>query len=177
MSLPLENTTILAHGKFLLLCSREGWEFVHRPNVTGIVAILAVTEQNEILLVEQHRKPVAARVIEIPAGLAGDIEDQTDEPLSTAAQRELLEETGYRAAAMELLTQGPPSAGASTEQITLFRARGLTRETQGGGDGTEDIVVHRAPLATIDAWLREREMHGCQIDPKVYTALYFAAKP
>lgn len=172
----MSDAKILAAGKFLHLLSRDGWEFVHRPNISGIVAILAVTDRREILLVEQYRRPVQARVIEIPAGLAGDIADSENESLATAAQRELLEETGYSAQAMELLTQGPPSAGASTEQITLFRARGVQQVHGGGGDATENIVVHAVPLQNIDGWLQTRQTAGCQIDPKVYTALYFALR-
>ena len=173
----LTDAKIIARGKFLELCSRQGWEFVHRPNVTGIVAIVAITDDRKLVLVEQYRKPVAQNVIEIPAGLAGDLEDAENESFETAAQRELAEETGYTALKMEFLTKGPPSAGASTEVITFFRARGLKREGKGGGDENEHITVHLAPLDGIEAWLKAREKHGCLVDPKVYTALYFAAKP
>ncbi|HTL53766.1 MAG TPA: NUDIX hydrolase [Planctomycetota bacterium] len=171
------DATVIAAGKFLQLLSREGWEFVHRPNITGIVAVVAITDAREMILVEQYRIPVAKKVIEIPAGLAGDIEDEENESLETAAARELREEAGYTALKMEFLTQGPPSAGMSTEEISFFRARGLKKESHGGGDESEEITVHLVPLDTIDKWLKQREQQGCLVDPKVYTALYFAGKP
>lgn len=174
---PTDGAAVIANGKFLQLLSRDGWEFVHRPNVTGIVAIVAVTDNRELVLVEQYRKPVGKKVIEIPAGLAGDIEDAENESFETAAARELEEETGYTALKMEFLTEGPPSAGLSTEQITFFRARGLQKSSHGGGDETEDIEVHLVPLDSIDKWLKQREKQSSLVDPKVYTALYFANKP
>ena len=46
---------------------------------------------------EQFRKPVTARVIEIPAGLVGDEKEYREETLADSARRELLEETGFQA--------------------------------------------------------------------------------
>ena len=62
-----------------------------------MVAIIAVTDEDKLLLVEQHRPPVNQTVLELPAGLVGDLSDHPMEDLEQAAQRELLEETGYRA--------------------------------------------------------------------------------
>ena len=78
--------------------------------------------------------PVDCKVIELPPGLAGDIPLQEDEPLETAARRELKEETGYVAKHWELLSEGPSTAGLTDEFITLFYASEMTRVTEGGGD-------------------------------------------
>lgn len=167
---------VLGGGRFLrLVRSDDGWEWVERVNSDGVVVIVAVTPQDEILLVEQHRPPVGGRVIELPAGLAGD--ELGREELATAALRELEEETGYRAGRIDRLTGGPISAGLSSEVITFFRAWDLDRVGAGGGVGGEAIVLHQVPRAAVGPWLAEREAAGVQVDPKVYAGLWFLDRP
>ena len=89
-----DNTTHF-QGRFLSLVSQNGWEFATRVGSTGVVAIIACTDDDEVLLVEQFRPPVGRNVVEIPAGLAGDITGSESEAFEEAARRELLEETGY----------------------------------------------------------------------------------
>jgi ADP-ribose pyrophosphatase len=163
-------------GRFLRVMKRGHWEYVERFKITGIVAILPITDMQEIILVEQFRLPVNGRVIEIPAGLAGDIEGEENEALAEAAKRELLEETGYEAQEMEYLTDGPPSAGLSTEMVTFFRARGLKKTAAGGGDRSEDIQVHVVPLSDLASWIDGKRKEGCLVDYKVYAGLYFQLK-
>ena len=105
----------LHEGQYVRLVRENGWEFVERTIPTGIVLIVAVTEDDRVLLLEQFRPPVGRPTIELPAGLAGDIPGHRDENMATAARRELLEETGYRATDMVCLTEGPPSPGISSE--------------------------------------------------------------
>jgi ADP-ribose pyrophosphatase len=113
-----------------------------------------------------------ASVIELPAGLAGDVPEDADEPLEAAARRELVEETGYEATNLERLFEGPLSAGMTTEVVTFFRATGLTKTGAGGGDGSESITVHEVPLAEADRWLAGQAAAGKLVDPKVYVGLY-----
>ncbi len=161
-----------ARGKYLRLLRQDGWEYVDRVGVTGIVAMIPITDDGKIILIEQFRAPVGKRVIEIPAGLVGD-DSETETPVA-AAKRELHEETGYKARRMKKVAEGPPSAGLSTEVVTFYLATGLTKTKDGGGgDGSEDIEVHEVPLAEVDEWLKRRAK-GRYIDPKVYTGLYFA---
>jgi ADP-ribose pyrophosphatase len=167
------SSDVLFEGRFLRVKKKDRWEYVERCKTSGIVAILPITENQEIILVEQFRVPVNQRVIEIPAGLAGDIEGEEDEALAEAAKRELLEETGYEAERMEYLTEGPPSAGLSTELVTFFRAQGLRKVSEGGGDGSEDIWVHAVPLAELETWIGSKRKEGCLVDYKIYAALYF----
>lgn len=164
---------ILGTGRFTRLVRKGGWEYVERTNASGIVLIIALTPEGRLLLVEQHRPPVDARVIELPAGLAGDLADAADEPLAEAARRELLEETGYDAARLVRVAGGPLSAGLTSEVVTVFQAEGLTRVSAGGGDESEDIVVHEVALADVPAFLGAREAAGVLVDPKVYAALWF----
>jgi ADP-ribose pyrophosphatase len=165
---------IINEGKHLRFVRRGNWEFAERKNISGIVAIVAVTDDRKLLLVEQFRPPLQKRVIEIPAGLAGDIPGTETEALAEAAKRELLEETGYEAAEMEYLNEGAASGGICDEMISLFRARGLKKVHCGGGDQHEDIQVHEVPVDEVDAWLKARQRTGVAMDLKVYAALYFA---
>lgn len=164
---------IVYEGKHVRLVRRGKWEYVTRPKVTGIVAIVAITEAGKLVLVEQPRAPLAKNVIELPAGLAGDVAGEETEELARAARRELLEETGYEAAAMEYLCEGAPSAGISDEIITLFRATGLKKTGPGEGDGSEQITLHEIELGRVEAWLEEQRKAGKQVDLKVYAGLYF----
>ncbi len=84
-------------GKFLALVKEGHWEYVDRIGVTGAAVVVAITDDEKLLLVEQYRIPVHARTIELPAGLVGDEPGGSTESLEDAAKRELLEETGYAA--------------------------------------------------------------------------------
>ena len=165
---------VLATGRFLRLVCRDGWEYVERINGNPPVGIVAVTPQGSILLVEQFRRPLGRTCIELPAGLVGDLTGQENEAVKVAAARELEEETGYRPASVELLTEGPSSAGLTSETIRLVRATDLMKVSAGGGDESEDIIVHEVPLAEVAAWLDERRQAGVPIDAKVYAGLWFA---
>lgn len=168
------TTQTLYRGKHLEFKSINGWEYVERTKVSGIVAILAITDDQKLLMVEQLRPPVGKNVIEIPAGLAGDIPGSELEALAEAAKRELLEETGYEAAKMEYLTEGPVSAGLSTEILTFFKATGLRKVEKGGGDGTENIQVHEILLGDLQKWLAEKQKSGVLIDCKIFAGLWLA---
>ncbi len=159
-------------GRYLSLLERDGWEFASRSNASCVVVLVAVTADEELILVEQYRKPVEARVIELPAGLVGDHADP-DEPVLLAAARELEEETGYTASQLEVLMTCPSSAGMSDEMISFVLAKGLTRVGPGGGDDSEDIEVHIVPLTDVDAWLTCQLSEGKPLDPKIYAALYW----
>lgn len=161
-------------GKFLQVIKAGRWEYADRLGTSGAVAILALTPEGKVLLTEQYRLPVKCRVIELPAGLAGDTAGNPAEPMAAAARRELLEETGYAAETLTCLAAGPPSAGLASEIVSFFLAIGLRRTSPGGGDGTEDIQVHEVPLTEIDQWLLCKTSEGVLVDPKVYAGLYLA---
>ena len=163
-------------GRFLSLVERKGWEFVTRHSAAGVVAVVAVTEQSELVLVEEFRVPVGRMCISIPAGLAGDGEDNQDEAFEAAAERELLEETGFSASSIELLSHSPTSPGLTDEVISFFAAYGLKRVAEGGGVDNEQIVVHLAPMAELDEWLDARAAEGCVFDTKLFAGIYFAKK-
>jgi ADP-ribose pyrophosphatase len=155
---------------------RGHWDYVVRPHSDRCVGILAIDDEDHILLVEQFRIPIQQRAVELPAGIVGDEDEFRGEPLAATAARELLEETGYRAGRMVELISSPTSAGLTSEFMHLFLATGLTRETEGGGTHGEDIMVHRVPLGGIRAWLHEQQRQGKTIDCKIHAALWLAGR-
>jgi ADP-ribose pyrophosphatase len=165
----------LARGKFMRLVSRGHWEYADRVNTTGAVAIVAVTNDQRLVLVEQFRIPLGKPVIELPAGLVGDSAEFRDEPMAATARRELLEETGYEAAEMDELLEGPTSAGLSTEVVTFFHANGLRKMQAGGGVEHEQITIHEVPLAELLPWLRAKSAAGAAVDPKIFAGVFLIA--
>src|SRR5262245_23735682 len=140
------ETVTLWEGKHLRVRRCGPWEYVERSNASGGVMILALTDENKLLLVEQYRVPMGKRVIELPAGLVGDREDCKMENLIDAAKRELIEETGYEAREMVFLMGGPSSAGLTNEVNALVRAKGLRQIAEGGGGQGEEIILRSIPL-------------------------------
>ncbi len=173
-SAPLE---VIAETSHLRLIDHDGWSYVERTSANGVVCIVARTPDDCLLLVEQYRPPVDCRVIELPAGLSGDLADQPDEQLETAARRELLEETGYEASIWNRFGDVASSAGLSNEVVTIFVADQLVKVATGGGDSSEDITVHKIPLTEIDGWLQDAQRCGKLVDARVYSGLYLLTRP
>ena len=87
----------------------------------GAVAVLALDDADRILMIRQYRHPVGHLLWEIPAGLR----DVAGEDPWVTAQRELAEETSYRARDWRVLADYYSSPGYSTERLRIFLARGL----------------------------------------------------
>jgi ADP-ribose pyrophosphatase len=173
---PSHERTIVAEGRHLRLVRHGHWEYAERTKASAAVVLVAVTADGKLLLTEQFRIPVGHRVIELPAGLVGDVAGEEQEALSTAAQRELIEETGYRAQRLTQLTMGPPSAGLATELVAFFHCTELTRIGAGGGVEHEQIEVHEIRLDDVAEWLEALARQNVLIDPKIYAGLYFALR-
>lgn len=166
-----DELTVLCAGRHLSMVKRGDWEFVTRNTKKPAVGIVAITDDGKVVLVEQHRPPVGRRVVELPAGLSGDITGAENEALLEAAKRELLEETGYTAAEWTELGAGYTSPGLTDESVVLFLAQGLTKQSAGGGDGSEQITIHEIALDNIISWLQE---NGLSLDLKLLAGLYAA---
>jgi ADP-ribose diphosphatase len=163
----------LYEGRWLSLRRRGRWEYAERNNPGGAVIILAVTPEDKVLFVEQYRVAVQQFTIEMPAGLVGDLAGSQNESALLAAQRELEEETGYRCASVSFVHEGPSSSGMSSEIIAFVRAHDLVKVGDGGGDESENIVVHEVPRQQAGAWLLARAADGYSIDPKLFAGLWF----
>ncbi len=167
---------ILYEGKYLRFINDDTWEYVQRYSCTGIVIILALTPDSKVLFVEQYRHPVQQNVIEFPAGLVNDRKNKRKESNETAAKRELLEETGYEAKKIAHVFTGPASPGLCAEQVSFYEASDLKRRTKGGGDATENIIVHEVPFKKAHEWLLKMKKKGKLVDAKIFSGLYFLEK-
>ena len=112
-------------------CGKAAGEYVERRGIRGIVVVVAMTDDQQVVMVEQYRRPLRQRVIEWPAGLVGDIPGQENEDFSEAARRELLEESGFTARNVQFLLRSPTSPGQSKDYYTFYRATGLQRRARG----------------------------------------------
>lgn len=127
----------------------------------GSVAILALTEAEEIVLIRNHRWTVGETLLEVPAGTREGDED----PLRCAA-RELREETGWEADALEPLYDFYAAPGVSTERMEVYAARGLRWVGQDLA-GDEAIAAERVPVAELP----ERLAGGAIRDAKTLAVL------
>ncbi len=125
----------------LLSVAIETWPGQQRERVShpGAAAVVAVTEDLEIVLVKQLRESVREELVEIPAGL---LDLDGEEPID-CARRELFEETGYRAGEIRPLARVFTSPGFSNEVVHLFVAR-AERERDGGEE--DGVTAFAVPL-------------------------------
>lgn len=122
---------------------------------TGAVAVLALDDDERVLLIQQYRHPVRTREWEIPAGLL----DVPDEDPLEAAQRELAEEADLTAERWDVLSDFFTSPGGSDEAIRIYLARGLapTAEAFARTEEEADIELRWVPLDdAVDAVLARR---------------------
>ncbi len=144
------------------------WEAVERVNCNGVVAIIPVTAEEEILLVRQFRPVVNNYVIEIPAGLNDKGQISVE-----AARRELIEETGYCSNEFILIARGPLSSGMSAEMMEVFIAKNvfpasLSEQSLYKLDDSEEIEIIKTPLKKVYYTLEDCRRSGDLIDLKIY---------
>jgi ADP-ribose pyrophosphatase len=151
-----------AHCNSSNTVERRDWESVERVNCSGIVGMVPITDDGDVILIKQFRPPVNGYVIELPAGLC-----DVGETLEDAARREMIEETGYAAGSMRFLVKGPMSSGSSSEMLTVFVATDLTYVGVGRRDETENIEVFIIPAENLASTLLQMQQEDCFIDLKI----------
>ncbi len=160
------DTVVLPGGR------RARREVVEHP---GAVAIVALDEEDRILLVRQYRHPAGRLLLEIPAGtLDRDPASGATEDPDVAARRELEEETGYRAAAMERLGDFWTAPGFATERMFLYLATSLAVADGNrlGPDEDEDLELVRLPWREAVAAAERGEVR----DAKSLVGLFWLAR-
>lgn len=113
----------------------------------GAVAVVALDEQDRVVLVRQYRHPVGRHLWELPAGLR----DAEGEPPLDTARRELAEETQLAATRWSLLTTSYSTPGFCDEHVLVYLAEGLAPADRPEGFVVEneeaEMTVARVPLA------------------------------
>ena len=122
---------------------RQVWELVEHP---GAVAVVALTDRGEVVVVRQFRAAAGDWMVEIPAGRLDPGEDPR-----AAAERELEEETGLRAGTWRHVRTFLPAPGFCSERMHLFEARDLVAVPGGGRacDEDEEIEVLALPAKEL----------------------------
>lgn len=119
-------------------------EVVHHP---GAVAVVAIDDDDRVVMLRQYRHPVGTRLRELPAGLR----DADGEPPLATARRELAEEAQLSAERWSLLTTTYSTPGFCDEMVLVYLAEGLRPAERPDGFTVEheeaDMTVERVPLA------------------------------
>ena len=128
-------------------------ELVNHPGGVGIVAL---TDENKILMVRQYRKPIEKDIIEIPAGKL----EKGEDPL-VCGKRELEEETGYRAKEFVSLGYLYPSPGFANEVTHLYLAWGLEKGNV-NPDEDEYLDILKLPVNDIYSAIMKNEINDAK---------------
>ncbi|MFE1752258.1 NUDIX domain-containing protein [Streptomyces anandii] len=125
----------------------------------GSVAVLALDEEDRVLVIRQYRHPVRQRLWEIPAGL---LDVPGENPLH-AAQRELYEEAHVKAGDWRVLTDVYTTPGGCDEAVRIFLARDLS-EAEGERFAAEheetDLELARVPAGELVRGVLAGELHN-----------------
>jgi ADP-ribose pyrophosphatase len=142
----------------------------------GAVAIIALNDSGELLLIEQYRHAQGKIMWEAPAGL---MDLANEDPLATA-QRELFEETGYIAQTWHVLLDLANTPGGSSEQIRIYFARDLSLHPDGRPTGSAeelDMPVHWIPIQDVLESIRRGAVTNPQLVAGTHAALIAMAEP
>jgi ADP-ribose pyrophosphatase len=117
------------------------------------VTAMAITQNNEVILVEQYRHPLQQRLLELPGGFV-----DKDETPETAVERELMEETGYRFTAIHSLGITAANPGVLNNYTHLFLATGGVKTAAQSLDANEEIEIILKPLDEVRQMLDENQV-------------------
>lgn len=142
-------------------------DIVRAPGAVAVVPVLDGPEGAEVVAVRQYRPALDQLLLEIPAGLR----DKPGEPPEETARRELVEEAGFEAERLELLTVFANAAGMTDQRTYVYLAQGL-RPVPSATDGVEEayLTVERVRLADVEDLIAR----GDVVDAKTIIGLLLA---
>lgn len=143
-------------------------EAVNHPGAVVIVPILEQGGERSVVMIRNRRMAIGEILLECPAGTIGD---QGAEDPAECAGRELIEETGYRAARLHALGWFYTTPGMTNERMHAFAATGLTHVGQ-ALEEDESITVEIVPAAKALGFIGSGELR----DAKSMLAITLAAK-
>lgn len=130
-------------------------EIVNHP---GAVAIIAITDEGKLVLVEQYRKALERSIIEIPAGKI----DPGEQPEKTA-RRELEEETGYGCHELTYIQTFATSPGFADEIIHLYVAKGLYKvEEKAALDEDEFVSLMEVTIEEAEEMVKDQQIYDAK---------------
>lgn len=130
-------------------------EIINHP---GAVAVIAITENNKILVVEQYRKALERSIIEIPAGKL----EKGEQPIVTA-RRELEEETGYTTDDLQFVQAFATSPGFADEIIHIYVAKNLKKlEVAAELDEDEFVELMEISLEEAEAMVADNRIYDAK---------------
>lgn len=131
------------------------------------VNVVAITRDQKVILIEQHRHGTASTILEIPGGMADDGEDP-----QSAAERELIEETGYSPSRMIPIGRSHPNPAIQNNTIHHFLAVDCEMTRGVSFDDHESIVTRLVPLSELEDLVHNGDItHALAI-----TAIYYAQR-
>lgn len=142
------------------------------------VNIVAITEDQNLVLTRQYRHAAGRTFLELPGGAV----DPLDRDLEAAARRELLEETGYTASRFQLVATRFPNPALQTNRLHTFLAEGAVRiATSQLETGEEGLTVELASLIDeldgIVGGLLEQALHVSSLHSALIAAGYLTIVP
>lgn len=129
-------------------------EIIDHP---GAVAVIAITDEDKIVLVEQFRKPLEKTLVEIPAGKLEPGEDP-----EACAKRELEEETGYTCENLKQIASFYTSPGFANELMYLYLAEDLTRTKELQLDEDEFVEVVEVSFQEAQQLIKDQKIHDAK---------------